>query len=128
VNTYRGTGEYFLVFDELVRAARYRGTVTYQELAEMTGLPTSGAFMGVELGHILREVSEDQLKLGKPMLSAIAINVGGEPGGGFLTLARELGRLTATGEEEERKFWEQEKSAVYDVWRRKFTSYATARP
>jgi hypothetical protein len=32
---YRGIGEYFSVFNELVKAARHRGTATYQELADL---------------------------------------------------------------------------------------------
>jgi hypothetical protein len=47
---YRGTREYALIFAELITAARYRGTVTYQELAELVGLPLQGNFMGAELG------------------------------------------------------------------------------
>jgi hypothetical protein len=50
---YRGTGEFFLVFDELVRAARYRGTVTYQEIADLMGLPLTGSHMGTEVGHLV---------------------------------------------------------------------------
>ena len=39
VNTHRGTKAYLLIYAELITAARYRGTVTYQELAELVGLP-----------------------------------------------------------------------------------------
>jgi len=40
---YRGTKLYHLVFNELITAARYRGTVTYQEIAKMMGLPGCNA-------------------------------------------------------------------------------------
>lgn len=40
---YRGTKGYFLIYAELIRAARYRGTVTYQELADLIGLPLHGS-------------------------------------------------------------------------------------
>ncbi len=43
---YRGTKDYFLIYAELIRAARYRGTVTYQELADFVGLPLRGSYMG----------------------------------------------------------------------------------
>ena len=36
---YRSTKECALIFAELIIAARHRGTVTYQELAELIGLP-----------------------------------------------------------------------------------------
>jgi hypothetical protein len=74
---YRGTGKYFLVFNDLGLAAKYRGTVTYQELADLVGLPIVGAHMGTEVGHVLGEISEDQHKLGRPMLSAVAVGVSG---------------------------------------------------
>ena len=90
---YRGTGEYFLVFNELVAAAKYRGTVTYQELAGVVGLPIVGAYMGTEIGHILGEISEDEHELGRPMLSAVAVGVAGMPGDGFFCVCKELRQI-----------------------------------
>ncbi len=37
-NRYRGKKEYFLVYAEMINAAKYRGTVTYQEVAQIMGL------------------------------------------------------------------------------------------
>ena len=116
---YRGTGEYFLVFNELANAARYRGTVTYQELCHLIGLPVQGSYMGMELGKILGAISEDQVKLGRPMLSAVAVGVSGEPGAGFFGLAKDLNRFTG-GSAQERSFWESERDAVYKSWSKKF--------
>lgn len=115
---YRGSGEYFLVFNELVAAARHRGTVTYQELADLIGLPVSGSHMGSQLGHILGEISEDEHNLHRPMLSAVAVGVSGSPGPGFFDCARKLGKLT---NEDEQSFWEHEKNAVHEFWRKKFS-------
>ena len=117
---YRGTGEYFLVFNELVKGARYRGTVTYQEIAELIGLPIVGAYMGKEVGHLVGEISEDQHRCGRPMLSAIVVGVDGSPGEGFFKLATSLGKFSGHGEGEQQRFWEHERSAVYELWRRKF--------
>jgi hypothetical protein len=118
---YRGTGEYFLVFDELVKCARHRGTVTYQEIAELIGFPVVGAHMGREVGHLVGEISEDQHGMGRPMLSAIVVGVDGLPGEGFFKLATSLGKFSGHGDEEQRRFWEQERSAVYELWRKKFS-------
>lgn len=117
---YRGTGEYFLVFTELTLAAKYRGTITYQELAHVIGLPITGANMGTEIGHLLGEISEDQHRRSRPMLSAIAVDSNGRPGGGFFDLARRLGKLNGKTTVEEDRFWELEKEAVHETWRRKF--------
>jgi len=119
---YRGSKEYLLVYCELIRAARYRGTTTYQVIAEIMGLPLKGSYMGKEVGHMLGEISEDELCHGRPMLSAIAVGVSGSPGDGFFTLARELGKLQEDSKDAEHRFWEEEKEIVYTMWQKEFKS------
>ena len=63
---YRGTTTYFHVLAELVRAAQYRGRTTYQDIALLMGLPQSGNYMGKEVGLILGEISEDEVRAGRP--------------------------------------------------------------
>lgn len=117
---YLGTTEYFPILAELIRAARYRGTVTYQELADLIGLPLRGAYMGGELGEYLGAISEEEAKQSRPMLSAITITVAGEPGGGFFAKAKELGKFTGESAAERAAFWEAEKQAVYKTWQKSF--------
>ena len=119
---YRGSKEHFLVYCELIRAARHRGTVTYQEIAEIMGLLLTGARMGAEIGHMIGAISVDEHGYGRPMLSAIAVSVKGLPGPGFFNLARELGKLQDDSEESERRFWEEEKKEVYATWQKDFKS------
>jgi len=114
---YRGTKEYYLIYSELITAARYRGTITYQEIAKIIGLPLKGSYMGAEIGHLLGEISEDEFNAGRPMLSSIAVNVQGSPGSGFFELARSLGKLTEESKEAENDFWEEESEAVYEIWK-----------
>src|SRR5215510_11953840 len=90
---YRGTTKYVHVLAELVRAAQYRGITTYQDIAVIMGLPIQGAYMGKETGHILGEISEDEFRSGRPMLSAVAVGVSGRPGPGFYSLAKSLGAM-----------------------------------
>lgn len=111
---YRGTIEYALVYNELITAARYRGTVTYQEIAKLMGIPLVGGYMAKLIGEILGEISMDEVEHGRPMLSAIAVGVKGLPGDGFYKLARELAKLTTQSDEE---FWAAEKKAVYETWK-----------
>jgi hypothetical protein len=115
---YRGTVEYIRVLAELVRAAEYKGLTTYQDIALLMGLPTKGNRMGKETGQILGEISEDEVKAGRPMLSAVAVNVSGKPGPGFLGLARKMGKLPEADPAKEHLFWEQERKAVYKTWHR----------
>jgi len=117
---YRGSKEYLFVYCELIRAARYRGLTTYQAVAEIMGLPLRGNYMGKEVGHMLGEISQDELEHGRPMLSALAVGVGGFPGPGFFSLARELGKLQERSKEAQHRFWEEEKAAVYKAWKREF--------
>ena len=114
---YRGTTEYALVLGELVRAAQYRGLTTYQDIAPLVGLPQSGQHMGKEIGLILGAISEDEVLAGRPMLSALAVNVKGDPGPGFFGLARELGRLDQNGDKS--AFWKAERDDAYKAWRRR---------
>ena len=113
---YRGTTKYFHVLAELVRAAQYRGLTTYQDIALLMGLPQSGNHMGKEVGLILGEISEDEVRAGRPMLSSVAVGVNGKAGSGFFGLARELGRLDQNRDES--AFWKEELLAAYSAWRR----------
>jgi hypothetical protein len=76
--------------------------------------------MAQETGHILGEISEDELKHERPMLSALVVGTSGLPGPGFFKLARQLGKLQDDSKEAERSFWEEEKAAVYSTWQREF--------
>lgn len=109
-----------LVYSELIKAAQYHGTTTYQAIAEIMGLPMRGSYMGKEVGHMLGEISDDERQQGRPMLSAIAVGVSGSPGEGFFVLAKELGRLQDDSKEARQRFWENEKKAVYAAWQREF--------
>ena len=113
---YRGTIKYFHVHGELVRAAQYGGLTTYQDIALIMALPLTGAYMGAETGIILGEISEDEARAGRPMLSAIAVGVSGKPGSGFFGLARDLGRLREG--EDEMAFWQAERKRTYSAWKR----------
>ena len=107
-------------FSELITAARYGGTTTYQAVAGIIGLPLTGNYMGKEVGQILGEISEDELNQGRPMLSAVVVGVSGLPGSGFFELARGLGKLKIDSNADEHRFWEEEKATVHAEWRRVF--------
>lgn len=113
---YRGSTVYFHVLAELVRAAQYHGVTTYQDIAVIMGLPTRGSYMGAETGQILGEIAEDEVRAGRPMLSAVAVGVSGKPGPGFYVLAQLLGSLNSA--DEDLDFWRRERDAAYKAWRR----------
>src|SRR5438067_6628245 len=102
---YRGSKVYLLVYSELINAARYKGSISYQEIAAMMGLPLQGNYMSSETGQILGEISEDEFMNGRPMLSAIAVTLKGQLGSGFFGLAKLLGKLDDDSEEKKQLFW-----------------------
>jgi len=113
---FRTKTVYFHVLAELVRAAQYRGSTTYQDIAVIMGLPATGSHMGKETGQILGEISEDEVAAGRPMLSSVAVGINGKPGSGFFVLARDLGLLQPG--EDETVFWQRQRDAAYQAWRR----------
>jgi len=115
-NKYRGTTNCLHVLAALVRAAQYRGVTTYQDIAVIMGLPMKGSHMGAELGWVLGEIAEDEVRASRPMLSAVAVGVSGKPGPGFFDLDRELGKLGKA--ESDQEFWRNERDAAYEAWKR----------
>ena len=113
---YRGTREFFLVYSALIEAARNRQLLYYREVAERIGVPRAGHHMARQVGQVLGEISEDEHKAERPMLSAIAVNEAGVPGKGFFNLARQLGRLSHSTPDAEPEFLRVEQRRVYDLW------------
>ena len=113
---YRGTTKYFHVFAELVRAAQVPRTDALPGHRLLMDLPQSGSHMGKEVRRILGEISEDEVRAGRPMLSSVAVAVNGKAGPGFFGLARDLGRLDQN--KDESAFWKEELLAAYSAWSR----------
>ncbi len=67
---YRGTQAYYRVFAEVTRAAEYRGTITYQDIAQILGLSSTGNLLGREVGQIQGKITDDENGQNRPTLSA----------------------------------------------------------
>ncbi len=121
---YRGTKEYLLVYSLLISAAQHRGIITYKDVAKIMGLPLTGQDMGQKTGRLLGEISKEEERNHRPMLSAIAVGYGARPGKGFFGLAEELGRLEEHANRQAREaFWTAECKTVYDAWAEDFKTY-----
>jgi len=114
------TREYHLAYSKLIEAARNRGTVTYQELADVMDKIPHGSHLAQTSGGMGGAINLNEHLHGRPMLSAILVNISGKPGEGFFQLARDLGRLRSNHPADEERFWEEEKRAVYEVWQKSF--------
>lgn len=117
-NRYRGTKEYGLAYSALISAAHSGGMITYAGIARLTGLPDKGSVMAGRVGHLLGEISEDEVNQGRPMLSAVAVEKDtGLAGRGFFKLARKLNQLNGTSNTDMKNFLSKEKRKLYDFWR-----------
>jgi len=114
MDTYRGTKQFDDVYAELVRVARNRELIVYEDVGSIMGVPR-GPDLPAELSKILREICEDEREADRPMLSSVVVaKHGREPSKGFYTDARQLGRLSKG--QDEREFWRQELEATYKAW------------
>ena len=117
-NKYRGKPEYGLAYSALIAVAHSRGMLTYEGIAHLTGLPERGATMAKLVGHLVGEISEDEVKRRRPMLSALAVEKNtGEPGDGFFKLAAKLKQFKGKSETEKKKFVAKEKRKLYEIWK-----------
>jgi len=119
MDKFRGSVPYHQLFTELVTAARYRGTVTYQELAQVLGLPLSGGHMAGVLRQVLGVIAQDEYAQQRPLLSAVAVGVNVFPDASFFSLAQDLGELARDADAQaQRAFWKAQRAKAYETWKR----------
>jgi hypothetical protein len=115
---YRGSKQFLLVYAKLITAAQKGQLVYYEDVASLLGINQPGHHMAREVGQVLGEISEDECRMGRPMLSAVAVGSRGFPGEGFFSLATRFGKFKGTTPQEERAFWQSESDLVYREWQR----------
>jgi len=97
----------------LIERARVRGMMTYSELAEaITAIDFSAH--DVRLFSLLGQLSEEEYRAGRGMISALVVHKQGdmEPGTGFFDLAQELGLDTS----DRLSCWIGQVHKVHDYW------------
>ena len=115
--TYRGSREYQRVHDKLVHAAQHQTHIFYADVADVLGPLGEDDDVAHEGARLLGEISEDEQRAGRPMLSALTVSGRGAPAATFFNLARRLGKLASTDPADEMAFWMAEKGRVYDTWK-----------
>jgi hypothetical protein len=113
---YRGTKQFLRVYSRLISAAEKREFVYYEEVAAILGIREPGHHMAREVGQVLGEISEDEVRLQRPMLSSVAVASRGEPGEGFFKLAKRLGKVGEGDDDAGVAFWRRELEEVYREW------------
>ena len=102
------------IYAELQRVARARRTTTYSEIAPLADLDMASPLDRDEIARILYEISTNEHREGRPLLSAVVVLKGPQmPGAGFFTMAEELG-LYERGDPTE--FFCEELRRVHDAW------------
>lgn len=97
----------------LVDVATRKGRIAYSELVgQISALRLEPH--DARLFHLLGEISSDEDKAGRGMLTAIVVHKSGDmqPGPGFFELARSLGRNT----KDPLVCWISEFNKVHDYW------------
>ena len=109
---------YLRVYALLIEAARFRGIVTYGDIAKIMGLPDRGSHMGLMTGRMLGAISVHERDCGRPMISAVVVSsTNRQPGPGFFGLAEQFGVIAPNLSRQERTaFWEAERDRVYGEW------------
>ena len=100
----------------MIARASIPGMIAYSDLVrEITALPLEAH--DVRLFHLLGEISSEEEKAGRGMLTVIVVHKTGdmEPGKGFYELAALLGHNT----KDPMKFWVSELHKVHAVWSKK---------
>lgn len=96
----------------MVEQARRSATITYSDLAKGITAVDFDAY-DQRLFHLLGEISSDEDREGRGMLTAVVVHKGDmQPGPGFFELAERLGRDAP----DRLKFWMEELKRVYAVW------------
>ena len=97
----------------LADIAKSRGRIAYSELApRIQGIQFD--YDDPRFWHLLAEISVEEMREGRGMLSAIVVHKTGEmrPGPGFYEVAKWLGKRFGEAD----RFWLAEFNNVHDVW------------
>jgi hypothetical protein len=100
----------------LIDIARRKGRIAYSELASQINAINIEAHDPI-MFHLLGEISSEEDKAGRGMLTAIVVHKSGDmqPGPGFFELAKSLGKDTS----DQLKCWVDEFNRVHDYWANK---------
>ena len=96
----------------MIAVARRKSVISYSDLVgEITSCHLEPN--GTPLAHMLGEISSEEDKVGRGLLTVVVVHKSGDmkPGSGFFRLARSRGRRVV----DEEQFWIEELCDVYDT-------------
>lgn len=113
------TEEHKRIREVLIKVAKRKSIINYTDLLKQSkvNLDMSVPFDRGQLGHLLGEISWNEVKQGRPMLSSVALHAGDfKQGQGFFDLAKELYSITFNNEDEQVKFGMEEMNKTHKFW------------
>ena len=116
---YTMTPEHLRIREVLISVAHRKETITYTELLSQAKikLDMSIPYDRGALGHILGEISWNEVAVGRPMLSSVAIHAGDyKQGQGFFDLAEELYNIALSNADQRLVFGMKELNRTHEYW------------
>lgn len=116
------TPEHINIREVLIKVARRKGTITYTELLKQSKvkLDMSVPYDRGVLGHLLGEISWNEVAEGRPMLSSVALHAGDyKQGQGFFDLAEQLYDISFNNADQQLKFGMDELNKTHAFWAKK---------
>jgi len=107
------------IYEKLIDVARSQNLISYDDLNKQLNLGLNFVMPPDRdlIGHWLGEISENEVKAGRHMLSALGGHKEGEsvgdPGKGFYEYARQLGVYMGG---DDLGFWAKEVKWLHDYW------------
>ena len=113
------TPEHNRIREILIKVAQRRGTIAYSDLLRLARvkLDMSVPYDRGMLGHLLGEISWNEVAENRPMLSSVAIHVGDyKQGQGFFDLAEKLYDISFRNADQQLEFGMKELSKTHKYW------------
>lgn len=100
----------------LAECARAKSLISYRDLMQRISSVSFETPHDPRLPQFLAEISTEEAKAGRGMISALVVSTGGEgrPGRGFFKLAKRLGYDVSNPE----NFWIEEVDRVFASWQK----------
>ena len=113
------TPEHLSIREVLISVAQRKKTITYTKLLSQAKIKLDMSIpydRGV-LGHILGEISWNEVAEGRPMLSSVAIHAGDyKQGQGFFDLAENLYNIALNDADQRLEFGIKELNKTHEYW------------
>lgn len=113
------TEDHLRIKKVLIQVAKRKSVINYTDLLKRSGvrLDMSNPYDRGVLGNLLGDISWNEVKEGRPMLSSVAIHAGDfKQGQGFFDLAEELYAITFLSEDAKLKFGMDEMNKTHAFW------------